>query len=78
MEYTLQLNCKYAPCIGFGSAVNGALWTGVSKMPNPKKGLAAGEHAPDFTLMPALGETPVRLADYRGQWVVLLFFRGVI
>ncbi len=47
-------------------------------MPDPHKGLAAGELAPEFTLMPALGETPVRLADYRGKWVVLLFFRGLI
>jgi hypothetical protein len=49
-----------------------------STMPDPKKGLAAGELAPDFTLMPALGETPVHFAEYRGQWVVLLFFRGLI
>lgn len=47
-------------------------------MPNPQKGLAAGEIAPDFTLMPALGETPVSLSEYRGQWVVLLFFRGLV
>lgn len=47
-------------------------------MPNPQKGLAAGEIAPDFTLMPALGETPVSLSAYRGQWVVLLFFRGLV
>jgi peroxiredoxin len=47
-------------------------------MPNPKKGLAAGEISPDFTLMPALGETPVSLSEYRGQWVVLLFFRGLV
>lgn len=47
-------------------------------MPNPKKGLAAGEMTPDFTLMPALGETPVSLSEYRGQWVVLLFFRGLV
>ena len=49
-----------------------------SVMPNPQKGLAAGEIAPDFTLMPALGETPVSLSEYRGQWVVLLFFRGLV
>jgi peroxiredoxin len=47
-------------------------------MPNPKKGLAAGEAAPDFRLLPALGEEPVQLSDYRGQWVVLLFFRGLV
>lgn len=47
-------------------------------MPNPKKGLAAGEAAPDFTLIPALSEAPVHLSDYRGQWVVLLFFRGLV
>ena len=46
-------------------------------MPNPKKGLAAGEISPDFTLMPALGEKPVSLSEYRGQWVVLLIFRGL-
>ena len=49
-----------------------------STMPDPKKGLTAGETAPDFTLMPALGETPVSLSEYRGQWVVLLFFRGLV
>jgi peroxiredoxin len=47
-------------------------------MPNPKKGLAAGVPAPDFRLLPALGEELVSLSDYRGQWVVLLFFRGLI
>ena len=47
-------------------------------MPNPRKGLAAGESAPDFRLSAALGEEPVRLSDFRGQWVVLLFFRGVV
>ena len=47
-------------------------------MPDSRKGLAAGEMAPDFTLMPALGETPVSLSEYRGQWVVLLFFRGLL
>jgi len=47
-------------------------------MPDPKKGLAAGELAPDFTLMPAMSETPVHLADSRGQWVALLFFRGLL
>ena len=46
-------------------------------MPNPKKGLAAGEPAPDFRLLPALGEEMVGLEDFRGQWVALLFFRGV-
>jgi peroxiredoxin len=46
-------------------------------MPNPNKGLAAGEPAPDFRLLPALSEEMVGLADFRGQWVVLLFFRGV-
>lgn len=46
-------------------------------MPNPNKGLAAGESAPDFRLLPALGEEMVGLEDFRGQWVVLLFFRGV-
>jgi peroxiredoxin len=47
-------------------------------MPNPKKGLATGNSAPDFQLLPALGEEPVRLSVHRGQWVVLLFFRGLI
>ena len=47
-------------------------------MPNPKKGLSAGESAPDFSLLPALSDTPVHLGEYRGQWVVLLFFRGLI
>ena len=47
-------------------------------MPNPKKGLAAGEMTPDFTLMPALGDSAVSLSEYRGQWVVLLFFRGLV
>lgn len=46
-------------------------------MPNPNKGLAAGDLAPDFRLQPAVGEGMVGLADFRGQWVVLLFFRGV-
>ena len=46
-------------------------------MPHPKKGLAAGNSAPDFRLPVALGEESVSLADFRGQWVVLLFFRGV-
>jgi peroxiredoxin len=47
-------------------------------MPDPKKGLGAGESAPDFHLSAALGETLVSLADFRGQWVVLLFFRGLV
>jgi hypothetical protein len=51
---------------------------GERTMPNPKKGLSAGKTAPDFTLLPALSEAPVRLSDYRGQWVVLLFFRGLV
>ena len=51
--------------------------SGVWKMPNPKKGLAAGVPAPDFRLPAALGEESVSLADFRDQWVVLLFFRGV-
>ena len=46
-------------------------------MPNRNKGLAAGDLAPDFRLQPAVGEGMVGLADFRGQWVVLLFFRGV-
>jgi hypothetical protein len=51
--------------------------SGVWKMPNPKKGLAAGVPALDFRLPAALGEGLVSLADFRDQWVVLLFFRGV-
>ena len=66
-------------CCGVVYALFGLRRNGVkSTMPDPKKGLAAGAMAPDFTLMPALGETPVRLSEYRGQWVVLLFFRGLV
>jgi alkyl hydroperoxide reductase subunit AhpC len=41
-------------------------------------GIRVGEAAPDFTA-PAhhKGETrKIRLASYRGQWVVLLFYPG--
>jgi peroxiredoxin len=44
-------------------------------MPNPNKGLPPGKPAPDFALT-ATDDTTVRLSDYRGRWVVLLFFRG--
>ena len=44
-------------------------------MPNPSKGLPPGTAAPEFTLTATDGAT-VRLSDYRGRWVVLLFFRG--
>lgn len=44
-------------------------------MPNPKKGLAVGTPAPDFTL-PASDGSSVHLSALRGQWVVLFFFRG--
>jgi len=44
-------------------------------MPNPKKGLPAGTTAPDFAL-PAADGTVVRLSDFRGRWLVLLFSRG--
>jgi peroxiredoxin Q/BCP len=44
----------------------------------PLPGPAVGQPAPDFTLPGAtrygLLRTPVRLADYRGQTVVLAFF----
>ena len=46
--------------------------------PAPAAGLPVGSTAPDFTLSGAtrygLLKTPVRLADYRGQTVVLAFF----
>ncbi len=35
--------------------------------------LAIGDRAPDFTATTHTGET-VRLADHRGQWVVLWFY----
>jgi peroxiredoxin len=44
-------------------------------MPNPSKGLRSGTPAPDFALTATDG-TAVRFSDYRGRWVVLLFFRG--
>ncbi len=37
-------------------------------------GLAAGDHAPEFTLPRADGGT-VSLAAYRGSWAVLVFLR---
>jgi peroxiredoxin len=48
---------------------------GGGAMPNPNKGLRVGSQAPDFALSDTAGQT-VRLADYRGQWVIVLFFRG--
>ncbi len=44
-------------------------------MPNPKKGIHPGAPAPDFALAATTGQT-IRLADLRGRWVVLYFFRG--
>lgn len=41
----------------------------------PEKGLPDGTPAPEFALPDSNGRT-VRLTDYRGQWVVLYFFRG--
>jgi peroxiredoxin len=46
-------------------------------MPNPNKGLHTGAPAPDFALAATDGRT-IRLSELRGQWVVLLFFRGTI
>jgi peroxiredoxin Q/BCP len=39
----------------------------------PKTALAPGSHAPDFTLPSQEGRL-VRLADFRGQWLVLYFY----
>ncbi len=53
-----------------------SITNGVHQMPNRNKGLAAGDLAPDFRLQPAVGDGMVGLADFRGPWVGLLFFRG--
>ena len=68
--------CIALVCMSKPPAVNAG--KGERTMPNPKKGLSAGKAAADFTLVPALSEESVRLSDYRGQWVVLLFFRGLV
>lgn len=44
-------------------------------MPRDDKGLPVGAAAPDFALTRVGGET-VRLSDYRGRWVIVLFGRG--
>jgi peroxiredoxin len=44
-------------------------------MPNPAKGLPAGTPAPDFTL-PGTDGHSFHLAEQRGHWVVVIFFRG--
>ena len=44
-------------------------------MPKEDKGLQAGTPAPDFTLTDTDGQA-VHLQDLRGQWVVVMFFRG--
>ena len=36
--------------------------------------LEAGDFAPDFSLQAHLGPSPLRLADLRGQIVVLAFY----
>ncbi len=43
--------------------------------PKPQIGSAAGQLAPDFTLKDQDGKT-FRLADLRGHWVLLFFYRG--
>src|SRR3989304_4335564 len=45
-------------------------------MPVPSETVPVGSQAPDFTLTSIQGEQ-VRLADYRGRNVVLVFLRGV-
>jgi thioredoxin-dependent peroxiredoxin len=37
--------------------------------------IEAGDHAPDFELL-ATGGRAVRLADFRGRWLVLAFYPG--
>ena len=36
--------------------------------------IPVGREAPDFALIPAVGQAPVRLSDFRGEPVLLLFF----
>ncbi len=43
--------------------------------PKPQVSTAVGELAPDCTLKAQDGKT-FRLADQRGQWVLLFFYRG--
>ena len=42
----------------------------------PEKSPEVGDLAPDFSLCQPLSETLIRLADYDGQDVLLVFFRG--
>jgi peroxiredoxin len=44
-------------------------------VPDSRKGLPAGTPAPDFALTATDGQT-IQLHDLRGQWVVVMFFRG--
>ena len=44
-------------------------------MPLPSETVPVGSQAPDFTLTSIRGED-VRLSDYRGRPVVLVFLRG--
>lgn len=44
-------------------------------MPRDDKGLPVGTAAPEFALTIASGET-IRLSDYRGRWVIVVFARG--
>jgi peroxiredoxin len=44
-------------------------------MPVPSETVPVGSQAPEFTLTSTRGED-VRLSDYRGRLVVLVFLRG--
>ena len=58
--------------------VLGALWFGlaaISKQSRQAPAVAVGDAVPDFTAPDEHGE-PVRLADLRGQPLLLKFFRG--
>jgi cytochrome oxidase Cu insertion factor (SCO1/SenC/PrrC family) len=45
------------------------------RLPKPQIASAAGQTAPDFTLIDQAGQ-PFHLADQRGHRVLLIFYRG--